>query len=218
MKTIKQLKDYFRKDLKKYKIYFKEFQAQNQVFERKAWGKTFFLSSIIRENKKFFNRFINYIDNKQYYVVNEQGDIARVNEKNLPLMAQKFKFNKKTELYSTKEIDTVNGKLIIKPNGLDITKEYKLTIQVNCEVRFSEVFVPKKFTQTLKIAPYKLQSLHNQKMFVLDYYSLIDPEEPDEDQIYGDNDVRNMEFTILSAKTKQVMKLDNMVLRECFHL
>jgi hypothetical protein len=214
MKTIKQLKDYLRKDLKKYKIYFKEFQAQNPVFEKKAWGKTLFLSSIVRENKKFFNRFIDYIDNKQYYLVNEQGDIARVNEKNLPLMAQKFKFNKKTELYSTKEINTVYGKLTIIPNGLDINKEYKLTIQVNCEVRFSEVFVPKKFTQTLKIAPYKLQSIHNQKFFVLDYYGLIDPEEPDEDQIYGDNDVRNMEFTILSAKTKQVMKLDNMVLRE----
>ena len=49
---------------------------------------------------------------------------------------------------------------------LFINKEYKLTIQVNCQVRFSEVFVTKKFTQTLKIAPYKLQSIHNQKFFI----------------------------------------------------
>ena len=208
--NISDLKKVIRKDFKNNKIYFKEFQAENSIVDRKLYGKTLFLNNINRDSKKFFNRFVNYI-NRVYYAVNEQGDIGRIEKFNLPLMAQQFNFNKKTKLFNGKEIDTEDGILKIIQGGLDAKKEYNLTIQITAKVRFSDTYENKKITKTVNIAPYKLKSLYNQKIFILEHFNLIDPEDPEEEQL---EDVKDMEFTILSAKTGQKMELDNMVLRE----
>lgn len=63
MKTIKELKDFFRKDLKNYKQYFEEYQKKNTLYIRKIYGKKLILTNINRDTKKFYNNFLNFLNN-----------------------------------------------------------------------------------------------------------------------------------------------------------
>lgn len=200
-KTIKQLKQHFKKYKKESQAAYKDYMKKKSKFMKLAYGPKLLLGDIDKYSKDHYDSFLRYMETWQVvYVVDALGNIGRIDYSNRPLMAMEFDYDPKLKLTPGLEVDTDFGEIKFKQK-LDANKEYQLRVQIKCLLQWSEEQVARTLEKTVMTKP-ALLSKANIHKWVEDHF------------VVDDAGVTVLEVTILSAKTDQTFELKDMVLKD----